>query len=311
MIREDSRLYSLNASHANTLNNSTYLSDVTFTIPRIITPHTNCIATYISLESATIPSSWYVVDETNNSISFVWYTASSQTNFINIQIPMGSYSAYSMIVALNQILGTTVVSGVQFVYSYTFNQIGVVLSGTTTTAFSFLPSSTVGAILGLVFTNNNSIVYVRNTGTIQDTYYFANQCNFTGVNAYLIKALPVPLQNWSTALQSDMLADIQNQANVWGLTLWQNSSQSRYPVDISNTTDYLRIQIYNEKGSLINFRNSPWGLTIKVTYLLKNPQDYVGIEQHLSNPPGSVSRGLPGASPPPASSSHNPELPQT
>lgn len=297
MLREDSRLYSLNALHANYIFNGNYLSDVSFTVPRLISPHPNLVATYISLESATIPSSWYCIDETNNLISFIWYTATAQHNYINMVIPIGCYSAYSMVIALNNILGNTIVTGVQFAYNYNFNQIGVVLSGNTTTAFAITPATTVSIPLGLVFTNNANLIYTRNSGTQQDTYYFPNQCDFTGVNSYLIKAIPIPLQNWSTALQSDILGAIQNQASVWGITLWQNSSQSRYPVDVSNTTDYLRIQIYSEKGALVNFRGSAWGLTIKITYLLKNPVDYVSIEQHLSNPPpvSGVQKDEPGA----------------
>jgi hypothetical protein len=272
MLREQTRIFSINADYAPRKNNDSFLSDVGFDIPQMLSPIPGAVAVFVSLESATIPSSWFNLDAPYNVIKIrTW--GNNGTHNLTLTIEPGSYSAYSLCRAINEQIdlvaeGVGGEFGVEFVYLTSQNKIAIKLTDGND-AVQMQQGTTMGKIIGFVWPDDG-LVQDRIT---QTTYIkFSGWCDLSGVNSYLIRIPQFQLQNWSQVLHSDVIAEIQNDAPTWGLTLWQNNSQLRYSVSIGQAIDQLDVEIYDEKGNFINFRSSPWLLTIKVTYMINHQE---------------------------------------
>lgn len=137
-----------------------------------------------------------------------------------------------------------------------------------------------GKFLGTKFPGDAIIAAPEPGDTVN--HLFTYPCNFTGVNSYLIKAVELQLQNWCPVLQSDILAEVQNEADIWGVTLWQNSAQTKFSLGVDQNVDSLTIRIFDENGKYINFRDSPWLLTLKVTYIFANPPPAMPLHHLIS-----------------------------
>lgn len=261
---EDARLYTLNVTNANFFLNDSAYSNVTFNIPKFIQKLDQTIATYVSIENITLPSSWYVLDETNNVLDFSIATNFGEAVFYDFTFDeLGTYDAYSMVNLLNKYNTDFNITEFSWTYSIYNNRIGLiwnVVLGQQYEVVFYADNSTIKYLLGF----KNDVDFLSQPET---TSYLPNQVNFTGVNTYLVVCDQLPVQNWSVQLQSNVLGSIQNAAGVWGLTLWQNQSNLRYSIPLNHCVDFINIRIYSETGKLINFRDSPWDLTLKVTYV--------------------------------------------
>jgi hypothetical protein len=96
-ILEDSVLINLNSQNGLLLN-STYLSNVLFSVNAILKQDDSLLYSKISLLSAQIPVSWTTINLTNNTLN---YTISS-VNF-SITISTGNYSGYTLITELQSL----------------------------------------------------------------------------------------------------------------------------------------------------------------------------------------------------------------
>lgn len=86
----DNKLITLNSIYGQQ-NNDSYLSDVMFNFSNILSVDETFIRAFISVENAQLPSSFYIINETNSTL-----VASTGT----YSIPYGNYNAYTLITQL-------------------------------------------------------------------------------------------------------------------------------------------------------------------------------------------------------------------
>lgn len=281
MALDDSRIFSFNVTNASAYYNGENYSQVQFQIPRFISRHSDNVAIYVSIENATIPSSWYVIDESNNNLMFSISFSSAPTEDYLIEVEPGSYDAFTLATKVNELLPSNLTGIASFLYSVTQNKFGLswTNNGTgTITALTVNNNSTIAYNMGF---EGQTVVFTRSPLT---TEYFPRQCNLTGVNVYLIQCDELPVQNYSLQISSNVLGSIQNVAGTFGLTTWQNASSLRFVVPVHREINQLTMRIYDERGSLINFRASPWTLTLKVTYQRNSALPFSEIENLLHDP---------------------------
>jgi hypothetical protein len=256
MAVEDSRIFSFNVTNATSFQNDTKYSNVLFQIPKFITRHRDHTAVYISIENATLPSSWYNVPS-GTTISFFRGDTGTTSSYT---IPAGNYDAFTLCTAINTNWTAFTALGLKISYSISYNSLG--FSWTIAGPFPFVQ----------VYTSNSYIfgqgdVSLTVAGSATATTYFPKQMNLTGVNLYLIVCDEAPTQNYSLQLSGNIIGSIQNAAANFGVTIWQNQSNLRYLVPTNRQIDQITIRIYNERGELIDFNGVSWSLTIKITYL--------------------------------------------
>lgn len=275
---DDSRIFSLNVTNATLFLNGENYSEVQFQIPGFIVRHSSNYATYVSIENATLPSSWYVIDSINNTLHIEITESYTTTTAYTITIPPGTYDAYSLLTVINEALPAILTGLATISFSEAQNKFGVSWT-----------SSLLSPVTSIAFLKESSLAFnIGFSGIDQmfpkvpsSTQYFTYQCNLTGVNLYLIKCDELPVQNYSLQVASTIIGSIQNVAGTFGLTTWQNTSDLKFLLNLHRDLDQLTFRIYNERGQLINFNKSPWSLTLKVTYHRKTIAPFGEINQVL------------------------------
>lgn len=284
MAVEDSRIFTFNANNANFYANSNQLSNVSFFIPKFLARHNADTAVYVAIENATLPSSWYNLDNCICSLFSGGVLLSSYT------IPPGNYDAFTLTSQINTSWTALASAGLELSYSLQQNKIGLGWK-TTPGPSTYRLSVSNRRIFG------QTDDYLEITPFNANPVYFSNQLDLTGVNSYLIVCDECPTQNFSLQLNGNVIGCIQNAAANFGVTLWQNSSNLRYLVPTNRQIDQISIRIYNERGELINFNGIPWSLTLKVTYTKDKGVEFADFERfiHKINLIGNQSQNVPDA----------------
>lgn len=259
MAVEDSRIFSFNVTNATSFHNDTKYSNVLFQIPKFITRHKDNTAVYISIENATLPSSWYNVPAGTTISFFRGDTGTSST----YTVPAGNYDAFTLCTTINNNWTAFTTLGLKISYNLAYNSLG--FNWTIAGPFPLVQIFTSKAY---IFGQGDTYLNIAASPTA--ITYFPKQINLTGVNLYLIVCDEAPTQNYSLQLSGNIIGSIQNAAANFGITIWQNQSNLRYLVPTNRQIDQITIRIYNERGELIDFNGVSWSLTIKITYLKEN-----------------------------------------
>lgn len=264
MSFEDTRIFSFDVTNASSLVNGTAFSSAIFDIPKFIVNLKDATACYVSIENATFPSSWYVMDETNNSMSFSLSLAGGPPTFYSFTfVEIGTYDAYSLAQLFNTYLTNASVSSFTFTYSLVNNRIGI-----TWTAYTIPQNNTVVIFPSTIYYLVGLDPLTSTTITdIVATSYFPNEVNLSGVVNYLVQCDQVPVQCYSLQTSGTVLGSIPQTAGTWGLTVWQNINRTQFSVSHGRRVEQLTINVRDQNGNLINFRNSPWNMTFRVTYI--------------------------------------------
>ncbi len=73
------------------------------------------------------------------------------------------------------------------------------------------------------------------------------------------------LENYNTVSKDySTLRNIQINTSPFGMILYENKSNSKNLVKNITDVDSLRIKIYDDYGSLVNFNSIPWTITLQV-----------------------------------------------
>lgn len=279
---EDTESYSFNVTNAIGLLDKTY-SIANFNTPNFVRRQRDVVAVYLGIQNITIPSSWYVVNETNSSIGFTLIvSAGAPTDYQITLLPVeyGSYNSISFCIVLNKYL---VAFGIDTIFTFQYdinnNRIGIIwtnYAGPTGSSIQFNETdTTMQYLIGLVFATDYLITDVT---AINE---FSDQCNFTGVNLYLVQCDQIPTKNYSLQIGGPIIASVQNSASVWGITQWQNLDNTRYQLPSNKSIEQLTIRMYDESGTLINFRGQPWNITFKITYVKTDAKEAYDLHDYV------------------------------
>lgn len=223
-----------------------FTSNCVFNLPVIVLPRQSKIE--LSLQSASIPYSFYNVDYFNNK--FV-YSVNGGTDVI-IEIPQGNYSVSSLRNYLSTVMTNFTITYSSLNNTFTFTH--------TTYNFQFKSSSTCMEILG--FDENDNYTSLSNTltsinsinlFTIRNIYITSNNLSLNNINN-------------STPNLCNILASIPLTSGANSVITYFNINNVKTRVnDIKNFT-LLQLALTDQDGDILDLNGCHWSITLQIDY---------------------------------------------
>jgi hypothetical protein len=239
----DSRQISISSSSANFLYNSTFKSSVSFTFFGMLQDEPDLIQAQLSVHSAQIPISYYVVNIYNRTLKYKYHDDPVTTVIFDV----GNYNANTFITEMkNKIPHLNVLfNRINGKYSFDFNQ---------PTTF-YASGSTCFKILGLDLSQDY-------TGTIITAPY---PCQFQGITRIRIASNTFSTYSMDSLAGtfSNTLAIIPVNSGSYGILLYENNAS--YKPTLRNTTiNDFDLMLLDDDENLINFNNVDWNITLQL-----------------------------------------------
>lgn len=257
----ESKIITLSSKSATIKRNGTFNSNVKFELGLFLRDEPDIIHRQITLQSAQIPVSFYVINYTCNL--FRIKNVSSGITY-NYTIPVGNYSGTSLITMLISLIAPNFPS-----MTISLDKNTGLLTFSNSNDFIIYNNFTysIGTILGLA---NNTFLTSSSTKLI-----LPYPLNLLGIKVLEIRSYILTMANISstTGGQSSLLASLPVNAPPFGMIDY--ASKGSNEMSFSNTSlDELDIEIIDgENGEYINFNNVDWTMTliIHLTKLLNVP----------------------------------------
>lgn len=223
-----------------------FTSNCLFYLPQFILPRVKNM--FVSVQSATIPYSFYNVDYFNDKLV---YNVNGGSN-ITINIPQGNYNTTTL---RNYLL--SVMTGFTITYSSLNNQFTFTHS---TYDFSFKSSSTCMEILGFdehtnynstsrVLTSENSI----NLFTIRNIYIQSNNLILNNINN-------------STPNNCTILSSIPLTSGQLSVINYNNMNNVRSRVDNIRNFTQLHVSLTDQDGDILDLNGCHFSLTLQIDF---------------------------------------------
>ncbi len=262
----ESRLISINSRYATEYLNGLKNSSVVFDFNAIARKDAQTLYHTIAIQSAEIPSSFYNVNSTNNTIR-IYEDDTGVENTISFTIPEGNYNADTFAAA--------------FIVSFNaqaFSHNCEMVFNATTGKFS-LRSDTVGVRLQLLIDETtakellgipNNYVGVSAAGgtnvilfhyTIPPSFFPA-PANFLGVTKIKVSSNALAGGNYdSISLNTSTLIDTISVSGVpFGLTIYNSLGRESFVK--AKRIDEIDIQLHDQDDNTIDFNGANWNFTI-------------------------------------------------
>lgn len=223
-----------------------FTSNCVFNLPLIVLPRHSRI--YLSVQTASIPFSFYNVDYFNNKLV---YSVNDGPDII-IEIPQGNYTSTSVKNYLTSVMTGFTITYTTLNNTFTFTHVS--------NDFQFKSSSTCMEILGFdendtynsssrVLTSVNSI----NLFTIRNIYITSNNLSLNNVNN-------------STPNVANILASIPLTSGANSIITYVNTNNVKSIVnDIKNFT-ILQIALTDQDGDILDLNGCHWSMTLQIDY---------------------------------------------
>lgn len=245
----DSRIVTLTSATAKTKYNSTFLSDVEFEMIGLLREESDIIHTEISVLSAEIPVSFYLINTSNNSFRYIYNGTPVTTTIV-----VGNYNATTLLAFINAAIlavwGTQVVT--------------LSISKVTGKILFTIPSGLVFQYVGGTSTTNTllgfgSATYISSGGLLTAPF----PANLLGTKRISICSTYLPIYSYTSVSNtlSDTLATIEVDQPAFGLLLYKNTTQLRSRLRV-DTLDIFDIQLRDELNQLLDFNNCDWSITL-------------------------------------------------
>ena len=239
----DSRQINLSADTADQYLNGSYLSNVVFNMSGMLKNEDDIVMTQISVHSAQIPISYYIVNYTNNTLVYKYHDDPITT----IVFDTGNYNANTFITQFTSKIAhiTPVLSKLngKFIYtapsSFTFYHTG-------STCFKFLG---LDANTDYTGTNITSPYPVQFQG-ITRLKIVSNELNTYSMDS-------------NTGNFSNTLATLSVNSSAYGILLYDNTSQYK-PILRNRDNNIFDIGILDDNDNFINFNNCSWKITLQL-----------------------------------------------
>ena len=237
-VIEDTILINLNSQNATSMN-GTYLSNVIFNTSHLLTDTIHTIYSEISLISAQIPASFYEINYSNNTLNYkvlgIDYT---------IIITVGNYTGTSLITELKTkfLLNS-------HTFNISINRSNGILSFSLANDFQFLDTSTCKKVLGFndTITSSSQILILP------------YPLNLIGIKNLIIKSTVLNINNLD-----NVLGVISVNVPPFDMINYTNNTNIKTILK-NRVIDNIDIEIYDDRGNLINFNNTDWSLTFSLT----------------------------------------------
>lgn len=237
----DSIQIHLNSKYADSYNNNNK-SDCQFNLPLIELPMQNYI--YLSVQSATIPYTWYNIDSTNNKLI---YTLNGEYNYL--EITKGNYNSIQLAIFLTNAMNGFVVS-----YSVITNKITF-----THSTYNFVINNTSSCLGILGFPS----VELYQTSILQSltSYTMMNLLNKSSV--YIQTNLTTGNINNNKKSTGNILCCIPISAPPYSLISYVNTNSFRSNLYVSNINN-INIRIVDENNDLIDLNGCEFSITLQI-----------------------------------------------
>lgn len=242
----ESKIITLSSNSAIQKKNGSFLSSVRFELGTFLKDEKDIIHRSITLQSAQIPYSFYVVNYTNNLLRLNNGTTTTYT------IPVGNYTATSLITTIKSV----VISDYPAL-TITLNKLNGILTFTNNTYFVIFNNfqHSIGSILGIP---SNTFLESDN-----DAITLTYPLNLLGIKVLEVRSFVLSMNNISS-LQSganNLLASIPVSAVPFGMIDYSDKGNNQ--MTFTNTSlEELDIEIIDgESNEYINFNNSNWTMT--------------------------------------------------
>lgn len=281
----DTKIITLTSQSATIKRNGDYLSNVWYDMGLFLKDEPDIIHRQITLQSAQIPYSFYVVNYTNNQFK---YQIGSGTIYTS-SIPVGNYTGNSLITAINTILTSNSIT-----LGITLSKINGKLTFTHSTQnFTFYSlAHSILPILGFASNTN----YTSSSFTLTTPYTL----NLLGIKVLQVRSSLFNMLNFSSVSGgiTTLLGTIPVSAIPFGMIDYTDKGQNR--VSFSNPIiDEIDIEILDgESGEFINFNNQDWTMTFCIyltrliipsleppSTILSNKTPLAGISLPISETP--------------------------
>jgi hypothetical protein len=259
----DSRIIILNSSTATT-NNSTMNSNVFFPFLGLLKEDTNIQSNSIQLIDAQMPMSFYIINTTNNVLTYVV----SSVSYI-ITIPVGNYNGNTLItVMITKFLAnghtiTPTISKINGILTFTGSSIN----------FTFKKvGSTIFTILGFTADSTSSSFILIATYPL----------NLLGIKRLTITSNSLAVNGYSSLISGmqNILGTIELDQPTFGLVVYRNLSNMNSMLKV-NKIDGIDISIFDEDGNFIDFNNINWTMKFILTstrhVIIQSPSSFSDI----------------------------------
>ena len=258
----DNKIITLNSAFGVS-NNGTMLSNVLFKTGCILEEDTSIIDTHISVVNAQIPVSFYVI----NSSIHQFRLSLDGVAFVAKTIPVGNYNNYSLISALQLLVGST--------FTITFNQVNGIITFSSTFLlfrFDFSVDNSCHLLLGF-----SKITYYVTTGTLTAPY----PLNLLGVKRISIKSYNLGVVNYNSNGGDIVLTTIPADQPPFCMLSFNNQSTDSQLIKVK-TIDSIDILLMDEANTLLDFNNVNWTITLKLEIIRFKPEGLSTFKEILN-----------------------------
>ena len=237
----------LNSANANIYLNKSKKSNVVFFFSNILKIDKNSIDMKLSVVNAQIPVSWYLINDTNNTITITIQNITNSYNF-----PAGNYNVNTFMSAWLAFFGNTwVITFNNVTNKLTFSHpLGQITFGNTIISKNLLLS-----VMGL----DPSQSYTSSGNYITSQY----SVNFSGLQTLKIKSSTFSFKNIdsfsgsATSTICSIPVSSTTMINYYNLTGYKSTFKN-YEL---NSID---IAITDDKNNFIDFSDIDWSLTLQI-----------------------------------------------
>jgi len=265
----DSRLIVLNSENATKINGD-YNSNLFFNIPNIIQEHKDIEYLEVALEDATIPVSWYLINDSNNTLHYNYNSISD-----NIVLTNGNYN------------GSSIITEIQNRFSLDKGITVTVVLSQVTGKLDFRVSN---AITNMTFFYNLSTNLMRLLGFTQ-TVSFTSVITPKPMNLLGIQKVQICSNNLatlssfssSTRLSGSVLQSVPVDVPSFHQITYINKG-THYGRMKSRFLDNIDIQLFDEFGNFIEMNGIEFTLTIVVRIFRKfrTTHDSIIVQPNIS-----------------------------
>jgi hypothetical protein len=248
MVYIDNQIITLN-SKDSVKKNGTSNSNVLFNFKALLKDEPNVVRSYIKVANAQIPVSFYMIDATNNKLSYALSVLLIQ---YSVTIPIGNYNVNTLIATLITLFtanGTTITP--------TFNLTTGKLTFTSTLNYIYYPNGTNGCTFGNILGVGTSSIVGNNITFPFPLNLVTNKKLY--VNSSYLHTTAYTSLNFGFSTTICTIPVNQPSYNVINYVSITDTDK----IIITNKhLEQIDIQITDEDSNLINFNNSEWSITL-------------------------------------------------
>jgi len=252
---KEKKIININSNDATIFNNGSFLSDLKFSFPNIISRDDDVEYLEGGLDSAVFPVSFYIVNYSNHILNYTIFHLGVYTNY-SITIPVGNYdyktlftsmidafhlNGHTFVLTLNEINGIITME-----YKKTGDRIFHSINHVSSTCFRIL-----------------GFDYRTDYYPVADILIAPFALNLLGIKKLKIYCPQFSSSNLDSTnyATTAIISTIINDQAPWGQINYYNTTGetgSKLRVFEMNNID---IRVTDEYGNLINFNNCDWSMT--------------------------------------------------